>query len=219
MTVRVKICGLKSEAMVDAAVAGGADMIGLVHFAKSPRHVDLGAATTLADHARGRTRVVVLLVDPDDALLRAVADTIKPEFVQLHGSESPARVAQVRRLAQCPILKAIKVETAADAAEALAYDGVADVILFDAKAPRGAVLPGGNGLAFDWRALAEVTPKLADRWMLSGGLTPETVAEAIRLTGAPAVDVSSCVETAPGIKSADLIRRFLRAVKPAKQQA
>ncbi len=217
--VKTKICGLKTPETIDAAIAGGADYIGLVHFAKSPRHVDLALARALATRARGRTQVVVLLVDPDDALLSAVADTVKPDLVQLHGAETPARLAVARRLAGCPVMKAVKVETAADAAEALRYRPAADLVLFDAKAPKGAALPGGNGFAFDWSALGQVTPKLGRAWMLSGGLTPETVAEAIRSTRAPAVDVSSGVETSPGVKSADLIDRFLRAVKTAKQQA
>ena len=219
MSTAVKICGLKSIAMLDAAIAGGADYVGLVHFAKSPRHVDLATAASLADHARGRTKVVVLLVDPDETLLADVARMVRPDLVQLHGSESPERVRQARRLAGCPIMKAIKVETASDAGAALAYRETADIILFDAKPPQGAPLPGGNGLAFDWRALAEVTPNLGARWMLSGGLAPGNVAEAIRVTRAPAVDVSSGVETAPGVKSADLIAHFLRAAKTAKQQA
>ncbi len=222
--VKVKICGLKTVEMLDAAIGTGADYVGLVHFAPSPRHVDLAEAARLAGHARGRTRTVLLLVDPDDGLLERVGREVAPDFIQLHGSETPARVRAATRLGACPAIKAIKVETAADAAEALAYREVADIILFDAKAPKalantGAVLPGGNGLAFDWRALAGVTPQLGAAWMLSGGLDPANVAEAIRLTGAPAVDVSSGVETAPGEKSADLIRRFLQAVKPAKQQA
>lgn len=219
MTVKAKICGLKTGDMIDAAIAGGADMIGLVHFPKSPRHVDPAEAAVLAGQARGRVAIVSLLVDPTDALIDDVLQHVAPDVLQLHGSETPQRVEAIKRRIGRRVMKAIKVETAADAAEALTYRDAADLILFDAKAPKGAVLPGGNGLAFDWRALADVTPELGDRWMLSGGLVPETVADAIRLTGAPAVDVSSGVETAPGIKSADLIRRFLHAVKTAKQHA
>ena len=137
--------------------------------------------------------------------------------IQLHGCEAPERVAQIARTTGRRVMKAIKVETAADATVALGYRGAADLILFDAKAPAGAMLPGGNGIAFDWRTLAGVTPQLGGKWMLSGGLTPDNVAEAVRLTGAPAVDVSSGVELAPGEKSPELIRRFLLAAKTAKQ--
>ena len=218
MAALVKICGLTTPDMIDAAITAGADMIGLVHFVRSPRHVDPAAAAALANRARDRVAVVSLLVDPDDAMIDDVLRHVSPDILQLHGGESVERVAAIRRRTDRRIMKAIKVETAADAAEAKAYADAADIILFDAKAPKGALLPGGNGLAFDWRSLAEVTPKLGS-WMLSAGLTPETVAEAIRLTGAPAVDVSSGVETAPGVKDADLIRRFLLAARPAKQQA
>lgn len=219
MTVKVKICGLKTPEALAAAAAAGADFVGFVHFPKSPRHVAPADAAPLADSVRGRVAVVSLLVDPTDAEISDAVEHVSPDILQLHGGESPARVAAIRERTGRRVMKAIKVETAADAAEALAFADIADLILFDAKAPKGAVLPGGNGLAFDWRTLADVTPRLGRRWMLSGGLTAETVAEAVRLTGAPAVDVSSGVETAPGVKSADLIRRFLQAAKPAKQQA
>jgi phosphoribosylanthranilate isomerase len=215
----VKICGLKSSDALEAALNGGADYIGLVFFPRSPRHLDLETAARLARSARGRARIVALLVDPADELVLDVLEQVSPDIVQLHGSETPERVAAIGRKAKLPILKAIKVETDADAAEALRYQGAADIILFDAKAPKGAPVPGGNGIAFDWRALENVRGRLGERWMLSGGLTPENVAEAIRLTGAPAVDVSSGVETSPGEKSPDLIRRFLHAAKTAKQRA
>jgi phosphoribosylanthranilate isomerase len=215
----VKICGLKSSDALEAALNGGADYIGLVFFPRSPRHLDLETAARLARSARGRARIVALLVDPEDELVLDVLEQVSPDIVQLHGSETPERVAAIGRKAKLPILKAIKVETAADAVEALRYQGAADIILFDAKAPKGAPVPGGNGIAFDWRALENVRGRLGERWMLSGGLTPENVAEAIRLTGAPAVDVSSGVETSPGEKSPDLIRRFLHAAKTAKQRA
>ncbi len=215
----VKICGLKTPDALEAALNGGADYIGLVFFPKSPRHLDLETAARLAKIARGRARIVALLVDPADELVGDVASRVAPDVIQLHGSETPERARVIGRMAGVPVMKAIKVETAADAAEALRYQGAADIILFDAKAPKGAPVPGGNGIAFDWHVLDDVRGRLGDRWMLSGGLTPENVAEAIRLTGAPAVDVSSGVETAPGEKSLDLIRRFLHAAKTAKQRA
>lgn len=216
MTVTVKICGIRTEDVLRAALGAGADLVGLVFFARSPRHVDLVTARALADQARGRAGVVALLVDPTDEQLAEVVEQVSPQILQLHGSETPERVGAIRRGFGCRVMKAIKVETAQDAAAALTYAQVADLVLFDAKAPKGAPLPGGNGLAFDWRALHDVTPRLAKPWMLSGGLTPDNVAEAIRLTGAGMVDVSSGVEIAPGQKSPELISRFLHAAKTGK---
>jgi phosphoribosylanthranilate isomerase len=210
---KVKICGLKTEAALEAALAGGADYVGLVFFPPSPRNISPEAAAPLAAKARGRARVVALMVDPDDALLDAVVAAVDPDLLQLHGEETPERVAEVRRRWAKPVMKAVKVETAEDAEAALAYRGVADLILFDARAPKDATRPGGNGAAFDWSALAGVKDKVA--YMLSGGLTPDNVAEAIRVTGAAIVDVSSGVEARPGEKDPELIRRFLRAAKAA----
>lgn len=211
MPVSVKICGLKTFDAIDAAVEAGADYVGLVFFAKSPRNVGTSEAAGLARHVAGRAKVVALLVDPDDAFVSEVMREVAPDILQLHGSETPQRLAAIKALAGVPVMKAIKVETKADAAEALAYNGIADIILFDAKAPKGAVLPGGNGIAFDWHALEEVAPQV--EYMLSGGLTAENVATAIRLTGAKAVDVSSGVERAPGEKDCTLIRAFIAAAK------
>jgi phosphoribosylanthranilate isomerase len=160
---------------------------------------------------------VALMVDPDDALLDAVVRAVDPDLLQLHGEESPERVTEVRRRWAKPVMKAVKVETAQDAELALTYKGVADLILFDARAPRDATRPGGLGTPFDWRALAGVRDKVA--YMLSGGLTPDNVAEAIRVTGARIVDVSSGVEARPGEKDPELIRRFLQAARAAKQGA
>lgn len=215
MPAEVKICGLKTIEAVDAALDGGADYIGLVFFPRSPRHVDIKTALTLADRARGQAKIVALFVDPDDKVLDSIIETVQPDMIQLHGDESGPRVREIRKRFHLPVIKAIKVGTAVDAARALRYNESADLILFDAKAPKGAVLPGGNGLSFDWRALADVKDRM--KFMLSGGLTPENVGAAIALTGAGAVDVSSGVESAPGVKDAGLIRRFLQAVKKAKQ--
>ena len=215
MPADVKICGLKTEAAVDAALEGGADYIGLVFFPRSPRHVDIATGLKLADRARGQARIVALFVDPDDKVLDQIIDRIQPDFIQLHGDESSPRVKEIKRRCHVPVIKAVKVGTAVDAKRALRYDDAADLILFDSHAPKGSALPGGNGLAFDWHALDGVKDHM--KFMLSGGLTPENVAEAIRLTGAKAVDVSSGVESAPGIKDPELIRRFLKAVKTAKQ--
>jgi phosphoribosylanthranilate isomerase len=216
-TTKVKICGLRTEAALAAALEGGADYVGLVFFPPSPRSLSPEAARPLAAMARGRARIVALMVDPDDALIDAVVAVVDPDLLQLHGEESPERVAEVRRRWAKPVMKAVKVETARDAEVALGYRGVADLILFDARAPKGSPLPGGNGLAFDWRALARVKDQVG--YMLSGGLTPDTVAEAIRVTGAGIVDVSSGVEVRPGEKGPALIRRFLLAAKAANEGA
>lgn len=214
MSVKAKICGIKTPEALDAAIAGGADYIGLVFFGPSPRNISIADAAHLAKAARGKAAIVALVVDADDAQLIEIAKYVRPDFLQLHGRESAARVDSIKRRAGASIIKAIAVETAADAARSQDFAGVADMILFDAKPPRGATLPGGNGAAFDWRALDGVRGKLS--FMLSGGLTADNVADAIRQSGADAVDVSSGVESAPGVKDAELIRRFLHAVKTAK---
>ena len=215
MPTLVKICGLKTPEALDAALDGGADFVGIVFYPLSPRNVSPAQAKPLADRARGRAQIVALLVDPPDALLTDVIEATRPDLLQLHGAESVERVADIRRRHGVPVMKAIKVETAADATAALGFTGVTDRILFDAKAPKGLVgaLPGGNGLSFDWKALEPVKGKL--QFMLSGGLTVANVATAIRLTGAWAVDVSSGVESAPGEKDLRLISAFLAAAKGA----
>lgn len=212
MAVEVKICGLSTPETVGAAVSAGADLIGLVFFPKSPRNVTLDQAAALAALARGRSKVVALVVDADDALLMQIAETVQPDFIQAHGSETPERVAEIERLTGKPVIKAIRVKDAGDIADATAFSAVASLILYDAKAPEtlGNALPGGNGHAFDW-GLLEGEAKPA--FMLAGGLNPENVAEAIRVTGAPIVDVSSGVESAPGVKDVHLIRKFIEAAK------
>ncbi len=215
----VKICGLKDEASLEAAIAAGADYVGFVHFPKSPRHVDLATAARLATVARASeaARSVVLLVDPDDDLLARVDAEVAPDIVQLHGRESLERVAEVENLVRAEILKAAAVATRGDVEAAAPYlaPGFADMLLFDAKPPPSAELPGGNGLSFDWSIL----DGLADAFpfWLAGGLTPENVAEAVRLTRAAVVDVSSGVETAPGVKDAAKMQRFVSAAKDAGQ--
>lgn len=211
MTTAVKICGLSTPESIDVAIDAGADYVGFVFFPPSPRSLSLGKARELAGHLAGRAKLVALLVDADDELVEGVMREVTPDLLQLHGSETTARVAEIKALAGVPVMKVIKVETAEDAAAAHDYRGIADMILFDAKAPKGAVLPGGNGIPFDWHALEGVRDDVD--YMLSGGLTPENVAEAIRLTGAPAVDVSSGVESAPGVKDAAMIRAFIAAAK------
>jgi phosphoribosylanthranilate isomerase len=181
----------------------------------SPRHLEVAEARSLADQARGRTGIVVLTVDADDAALDELSREIAPDFVQLHGSETPERAAEIKRRLGLPVIKAIPVRTVEDAAAQSAYAEIADLILFDAKPPVGATRPGGHGQTFDWTVLREVVAGMP--FMLSGGLGPENVAEAIRVTHPAVVDVSSGVESAPGVKDAELIRRFLQAVKTANQ--
>ncbi|MFP3920375.1 MAG: phosphoribosylanthranilate isomerase [Dichotomicrobium sp.] len=215
MTVQVKICGIGTESALSAAIEAGADYAGFVFFPKSPRHIDLATAGELAAIARGRIRTVALLVDATDAELDDILSTVDPDLVQLHGSETPERVAEIRVRAARPVLKAVKVATAADIVAASAFPA-ADMFLFDAKPARNAALPGGNGVPFDWPLLAQTPP---DRpFMLSGGLTADNIAEAIRLTGALAVDTSSGVERAPGQKDPAAIRRFVEAARAAGQR-
>jgi phosphoribosylanthranilate isomerase len=216
MTTEVKICGLRSEAALDAALAGGADYVGFVFYARSPRNIAPAEARPLAGKARGRAKIVALFVDPDDAQLAEVIDAVDPDIIQLHGAETPARVAEIAARFARPVMKAVSVAGAADVEDAIAYAGKGARILFDAKPlPGAAALPGGNGIAFDWQALAGLEGRID--FMLAGGLNPENVGEAVRRTGARAVDVSSGVESRPGEKDPDLIRRFLHAAKTAKQ--
>jgi phosphoribosylanthranilate isomerase len=215
MPVKVKICGVRTPAIVNAAAEEGADYVGLVFFAKSPRHLGFEQARDLALAARGKIGTVAVLVDPDDALVERVAETVLPDLIQLHGNETPERVAAIKALTSLPVLKAVGIAEAPDVAKAGPFAGSADYVLFDAKADPGAALPGGNGVAFDWRALRSYSAPFA----LSGGLTPDNVAEAVRLTGAVLVDVSSGVESAPGEKDIELVRSFIRAAKAATPQA
>lgn len=222
MATRVKICGIRDRDALDAALNAGADLVGFVLYPRSPRNVSLEQAAALADHARaqGNATVVTLLVDPSDAEVEAVAKTMKPDLIQLHGHETLERVRDVRRLSGRPILKAVAVADRADVAAAFDYlapDGsAADMLLFDAKPPADpSALPGGNGLAFDWRILEAAKGRAP--FALAGGLTPDNVAAAIALTGAAVVDVSSGVESHPGVKHPELITRFLQAAKVAKE--
>jgi phosphoribosylanthranilate isomerase len=207
---KVKICGLSTAETMQAALDHGADLVGLVFFVRSPRNVSLNQAAALAEQARGKAAIVALVVDADDALLNEISQTLRPDFIQAHGSETPTRIAEIHALTNIPVIKAIKVENAEDVNSAAAYHGVAAMILFDAKAPKD-LLPGGNGLAFDWKLLANVK----GQYMLSGGLDPDNVATAIQMTHAPLVDVSSGVESAPGVKDAQLIAKFITAAKSA----
>lgn len=209
--VHVKICGLSTEATLDAALDAGADLVGFVHFPKSPRHVSLEKGRGLAGRARGRAQRVVLLVDPDDVLLAAVAETLDPDWIQLHGKESPQRVAEIRAWTGRPVLKAIGVAAAADLVALADYAEVADRLLLDGKPPPGADLPGGNGRSFDWDILRGAV--LPAGTMLSGGLDAENVGTALSRTGLAAVDVSSGVEIRPGEKDPARITAFIAAAR------
>lgn len=214
MSVKVKICGVRTPDILEAASESGADYVGFVFFARSPRHLSIDQAGHLAQAARGRIGTVAVLVDPDDALVDHVVEAVTPDLLQLHGDETPERVRSIKLRSGLPVMKAIPVAKAGDAAGAEAYEGIADHILFDAKAASGAAVPGGHGIPFDWRALAAVRSP----FVLSGGLNVSNVAAAIGLTGASMVDVSSGVEVGPGVKDANLIRAFVAAAKSAAEQ-
>ncbi|MFZ1726485.1 MAG: phosphoribosylanthranilate isomerase [Albidovulum sp.] len=209
MTTRVKICGLRDAANLAAAVDMGAAYVGFVFFQKSPRHLGIPSAAKLAVDVSPGVAKVALTVNASDAELDAITGSVPLDMLQLHGDESPERVREVRARYGLPVMKAVGVAGPEDIEKLDVYGKVADQLLVDAKPPKDAVLPGGNGLAFDWSLIARKYWPCP--WMLAGGLTPDNVAEAIRLTGAQQVDVSSGVETAPGVKDAALIRAFIKA--------
>ena len=213
MAPTVKICGLSTGLTLDAALDAGADMVGFVFFSKSPRHIDWATGRALGRQARGRATIAALSVDADDDTLKRIVEALSPDLMQLHGSETPARVKEIRELFGRPTMKAIGVATHGDLAAAKTYEGVADHLLIDAKPPKGAVLPGGNGRPFDWSLTREFRPSVP--WLLSGGLDPDTVEAAIALSGARGVDVSSGVESAPGVKDPGRIRTFVAAARRA----
>ena len=220
MIPETKICGLSTPEAVAAAIDAGATYIGLVFFEKSPRHVTIKQAkdlTALAREKSSEVKVVGLLVDPDDAQVMSVVRAVRPDYLQLHGRETKERVGEIKKMAERPIIKAIGVTTADDVSQALDYSDVVDLLLFDAKAPKGSPTPGGNGIAFDWEALLPAKGKVP--FMLSGGLSADNVSRAIELASPAAVDVSSGVESSPGAKDPAMIERFLEAVKTAKEDA
>jgi phosphoribosylanthranilate isomerase len=216
MSVAVKICGLSTVETVAAAIEAGASLVGFVFYPPSPRNITVEKASALAKIARGKARIVALVVDPDDALVDSIARDLKPDLIQAHGGESPDRISAIAKRTGIPVIKAIKVKDRSDVTQATAYEASAALILYDAKAPETltGALPGGNGIAFDWSLLEG--PAREKPFILSGGLNPNNVAEAIRNTGAAIVDVSSGVEKAPGIKDIDLIRNFIEAAKGAR---
>jgi phosphoribosylanthranilate isomerase len=209
MTIAVKICGLTSPAAIDAAVSAGADYGGLVFHPNSPRNLALEQAHSLAERMRGRLKIVSLIVDRDDAGIDAVVNVVRPDFLQLHGSESARRTAYVRGKFGIPVIKALPVAEVSDLAAAAEYESAADMVMFDARPPKGAARPGGHGAAFDWKILGG--RQFTKPWFLAGGLNPDNVARAIELSGAEFVDVSSGVESALGVKDAALIHDFIRA--------
>jgi phosphoribosylanthranilate isomerase len=212
MGVQAKICGVSTPEAVQAALAGGAGWLGFVFFDKSPRNLDPEAAWRLAQPVRGGpAKIVALMVDPSDADVDRIATLLKPDLIQLHGSETPARARAIGQRAGVGIVKALPVSETADVAAATAYESVVDHLMFDARPPKDADRPGGGGEPFDWSLL---TGRRFQRpWFLAGGLDPWNVADAAKRSGAPLVDVSSGVERGPGLKDPALIRAFLDAVK------
>lgn len=217
MTPMIKICGLSTPETVLTALENSADMIGFIFFPKSPRNVSVGQAAELRGQAIGKAEAVAVTVDADNAFLDAIVSGMKPDLLQLHGHETPERVAEVKSRYGLPIMKAFSIREAADLAAVAPYQGIADRFLFDAKAPKGSELPGGNGISFDWTLLAPLDPGLD--YMLSGGLNAGNVGEALAITNAPGLDISSGVESAPGVKDIRLINDFFAAVKNARPGA
>ena len=213
--VAVKICGLSTPEMVHVAVEAGATHVGFMFYERSPRNVTVTQAADLRLLVHNSVQAVAIMVNPDDTLVDEIARSVKPDLLQLHGSETPERVTAIKTRTGLPVMKVISVADAGDVATAEIYEKAADLLLFDAKPPKSMAnaLPGGNAVSFDWSLIADAEPKLP--WMLSGGLTPDNVAEAIAQTGARMVDVSSGVEEAPGQKNEALIRAFVKAAQSA----
>ena len=211
LNLHIKICGLKDVEALDAALARGATHVGFVHFPKSPRHLEIGEMARLRERVGNRAETVVVTVDPDDALARRLANEVRPDWLQLHGSETPERVAELRERTNLRLMKALAVASPEDLAAIDAYR--ADRMLLDAKRPEGSDIPGGNGVSFDWSLLAALDPSCD--YMLSGGLDAGNVADAIRRVRPRGIDISSGVESAPGVKDVRLIHRFFDALDAA----
>jgi phosphoribosylanthranilate isomerase len=214
MSVLIKICGLKTPAALDAALEAGADLVGFVFFSPSPRDIGFEAARTLGARVGNRARKVAVSVDANDDLLHTCISALKPDLLQLHGKEPPERVAVIRSRFGLPVMKALPISARADLSSVHLYAKVADLLMFDARAPRAASRPGGHGKAFDWHLLENLALPLP--FMVSGGLDAGNVGEALRITRADGLDVSSGVEDAPGHKDADMIRAFVRAARAAE---
>jgi phosphoribosylanthranilate isomerase len=214
MAIQVKICGITSTDAADAALRAGVEFAGLMFHPKSPRNLAPDQAHALAGRLRGRTQIVAVLADASDETIAGVNAIVRPDFIQLHGTETPERVAAIRARFQVKLIKVIPVAEAADLAGVAAYEDNSDMFLFDAKAPTGADREGGHGTAFDWKILSGRT--IRRPWLLAGGLNAENVARAVHASGAPGVDVSSGVETSPGVKSPSLIAEFVAAARGAQ---
>jgi len=215
MPLLVKICGLSTRETLDAALDAGADMVGFVFFPPSPRHLSLEKARELGSRVKRRAVKVALTVDADDATLGNIVETLRPDILQLHGKETVARLRDIKQTFGLPVMKAMAVETAADLAPLSGYAAIADRILFDARPPKGATRPGGLGAVFDWHVLENLD--LALPFMVSGGLNADNVADAVRVTRAGGVDVSSGVERAPGVKDVEMIGAFIRAARASQE--
>ena len=216
MSLTVKICGLSTPETLDAALDAGADMVGFVFFPPSPRHLRFDPARVLGQRVRGRAQKVALTVDADEEYLQSVVEALRPDLLQLHGAESAAQIAAIRRKFGLPVIKALPIAIRDDLGRISTYAGIADRLLFDARAPREATRPGGLGNTFDWRLLENVQASVP--FMLSGGLDAENVGEALRITRASGIDVSSGVERSPGVKDIDKIIAFIRAARAAAAQ-
>lgn len=217
MTIEIKICGLSTPEAVDRAADLNADMAGFIFFEKSPRHVAIETAAALAAQARSRgLTTVAVTVDMDDAGLDEIVARVKPDWLQLHGGESPERAAEIKARYKLPVMKAFAIREAADLERIAPYQGIAERFLFDAKPPKGSDLPGGNGVSFDWQLLAALDGTAS--YMLSGGLSKDNIGEALSISGATMVDVSSGVESAPGVKDLDMMDAFVRAVQDADKR-
>ena len=214
MSLDIKICGLRTLDALDAALANGASHVGFIFFPKSPRHLEPQAAGVLREAARGKAKAVAVTVDADDARLDTIVKEMAPDMLQLHGRESPERVAAVKARYGLPVMKAISVGEAADLDKIAPYRGIADRFLLDAKPPKGSELPGGNGVSFDWKLLAGLDRDID--YMLSGGLNAANIGDALALANPPGIDVSSGVARAPGVKDAGLIDSFFKAVRAAR---
>jgi phosphoribosylanthranilate isomerase len=215
MSLMVKICGLSTPETLDVALQAGADMVGFVFFAASPRHIGLNMAADLGRQAKGRALKVALTVDADDATLANIVEALQPDILQLHGKETVARLRDIKETFGLQMMKAMAVETPADLASLAGYAAVADRTLFDARAPAEATRPGGLGAVFDWHVLENLDLKRP--FMVSGGLHAGNVAEAVRVSRAGGVDVSSGVERAPGVKDPEMIRAFIRAARATEE--
>lgn len=217
MTLDIKICGLKTEEAVDRAVALGATHLGFIFFEKSPRYIEPADAGRLADRVRGEAKIVAVTVDADSDDLDEIVDLLRPDMLQLHGRETPERVLNIKAVTGLPVIKALSIQTADDLKKIGPYEGLANRFLFDAKPPKNSELPGGNGVSFDWRLLANLDPSID--YFLSGGLNRDNIGEALRIARPQGIDTSSGVESSPGVKDLNMIDAFFAAVRQAMQAA